>query len=420
MDPCVYFKNTTTALFSRLDAKVIQVDVPSLEASDCLKDYDLKDFPYLIYIEPSQVFKPYTGSLEPIEIFSTLDRIQRGPARYESIESLEKDLHEKFYTDGLILTQKQSEKSLKSLCSELMPFMPVAQSSFDLSTFGCRGPCVVIFRPEILQVKAGDKTWTALNGSPTAGQVAEAFYSGLVWMTPNSHVWLGKEKPLMTLYAKITGKGEPSTARYVISRYLSVAKDYFDIFTVAVGKIDDFQWILHDIGLGKHKSLLMFDDTEDMYYEFDLVSANFSVNTEKIKKFIEKFIAGEVKPFIISENLPQEPVQNGIKVLVGNTVKKELEEVKKDTILLVYAFYNQELESLIYFFEQIANRMKELQIFKIESHRNYVPASFMDHGTPAAFYIKPGYEPQLIKIDLENPEVTLKIIYKYFRSSRDL
>jgi hypothetical protein len=101
-------------------------------------------------------------------------------------------------------------------------------------------------------------------------------------------------------------------------------------------------------------------------------------------------------------------------------VKKELEEVKKDTILLVYAFYNQELESLIYFFEQIANRMKELQIFKIESHRNYVPASFMDHGTPAAFYIKPGYEPQLIKIDLENPEVTLKIIYKYFRSSRDL
>ena len=417
LEPCVFFTNTTNPYFKRLEGKVARIDVTTQEDAEHLREFELKDFPYLIYIRPGKNHLPYTGSLEPIEIFSALDRIQRGPQVYEDIESVNKDLAEKLYTDGLVLTYQQSNLNLIS--DELMPYFPIAISNFPLQDFDCSGPCVVVFPPLILQEKL-KPSWSAIKGQATLEQIVPKYYKDLVWMTPNSHVWLGKEKPLMTLYAKISGKSDPSNTKYVINRYIAVAKEYFDIFTVAIAKIEDFQWILQDIGLGKHKSLLMFDDTEDMYYEADLVSSNYSVNTGKIKNFIENFIAGQAKPYIISEEIPENKVQNGITVLVGKTVKQELEKLKKDSILLVYNFYTEGLEGVIYFFEELASRMKELKFYKIEAHRNYVPPVFTDHGYPIAFYIKQGYEPQPIKINLEDPDETIKIIFKYYKSSHDL
>ena len=417
MEPCVFFSNTTTPFLNRINGKVAKVNVASHEDASHLEEFDIKDFPYIIYISPQSKFKQYRGSLEPIEIFSTLDRIQKGLVEYNDIDSVYNDLETKLYSDGLVLLYKQND--LNDFIQELLPFFPIAECKFELGEeFNCGDECVVVFRPNILQAK-GKTSFSVIKGEEKEDKIVGEYYKGLVWLTPNNHVWLSKEKPLLTLYGKISGKSEPEHTRYVASRYYRVVKGYFDDFTVAIAKVDDFQWILADIGLGKHKSLLMFDNTEDMFYEFDLISSNYSVNTEKIQNFIENYKSKKLSPYIISEPLPDSPYENNLKVLVGSTVKSELASINTDSILLVYSLFYDQLKSLIYFFEQMASRLNELKFMKLEAHRNYVPPELIT-DYPAAFYMRPGFRPQPIKIDLEDPEKTLKIIAMYYRSSHDL
>jgi hypothetical protein len=417
MDPCVFFTNTTTPYLNRVNGKVAKVNVASQEDASHLEEFEIKDFPYIIYIKPHSKFKQYRGSLEPIEIFSTLDRIQKGLVEYNNIESVYNDLENKLYSDGLVLLYKQKE--IDEFIEELLPFFPIAECKFELGEeFNCGNECVVVFRPNILQDK-GKISYSVVKGKEKEDRIVGEYYKGLIWLTPNNHVWLSKEKPLLTLYGKISGKSEPEHTRYVASRYFRVVKHYFEEFTVAIAKIEDFQWILADIGLGKHKSLLMFDNTEDMFYEFDLISSNYSVNTEKIRNFIENYKSNKLTPYIISEPVPESPFENNIKILVGSTVKSELASINSDTVLLVYSLFYEELQSLIYFFEQMASRLNELKFMKLEAHRNYVPPELITEY-PAAFYLRPGYQPQPIKIDLEDPEKTLKIIAMYYRSSHDL
>ena len=172
--------------------------------------------------------------------------------------------------------------------------------------------------------------------------------------------------------------------------------------------------------MGKHKNLILIDNVANMFMLPNIINESNKVDTEKITAFVKDFTESKLEPYIISEEIPEKSYENNIKVLVGLNIEEELMNLKTDTVLLIYSRYSQDYSTVVFLFETISKKFENLSFAKIEGNRNAIPQLFKSETYPLAFYIKPGYKPQNITIDLEEPKNTLNEIYKYYRSSMDL
>ena len=69
-------------------------------------------------------------------------------------------------------------------------------------------------------------------------------------------------------------------------------------------------------------------------------------------------------------------------------------------------------------FESISKKFPKLEFAKILSNKNSIPVEYVSYNYPVAFYIKPGYQPQTIDINLEKPAKTLEQIGAFHQSSK--
>ena len=416
LDPCQYFDLTTKNYFGKFEFSVGKVDVRSKKDSEKVEEYGVKDFPSIIYYKNSDERIQYQGSLEPIEIYSTINRLFTGVKHYKNINEIETDLQNEYYVDGLILGINLNDWDKNA--EIVLPFIPVGYAeSLELQTKFKIESGIVVYKPFIFNT-TGSQQFTIFEGNQELEIVLDEYYKDIAWLTPNNHILLKKEKPLIVFYAKISPKENPTIAKYLIKRYFSAVSQYKDVFTVAVAKIDDFTWILDEIGLGSHKNIIMIDDTVNMYVLTDIISNADKVNTKKIEKFVKDFSDKKLEPYLISEPVPENQYENGLKKLVGSTFKQEIRNAKEDIVLLVYSLYDENYSVTVFLFESIAKKIQGPVYAKIEANRNFLPSEFVSYNYPVAFYIKPGYQPQNIPIHIESPTKTLEEVLKFYKGSK--
>jgi protein disulfide-isomerase A1 len=111
-------------------------------------------------------------------------------------------------------------------------------------------------------------------------------------------------------------------------------------------------------------------------------NADPKLEEESIKLFIEQFLAGELKPDLLSEDVPEDWDHKPVKVLVGKNFNQVVNSDKK-TLVMFYAPWCGHCKKLEPLWEQLAEKYedsKDVIIAKMDSTKNE-----LEHSKVKAF-----------------------------------
>ncbi|KAI4465847.1 protein disulfide isomerase [Holotrichia oblita] len=188
--------------------------------------------------------------------------------------------------------------------------------------------------------------------------------------------------PMVVAYYEIDYTHSPKLTNYWRNRILLVANKYRNI-TFAVSCKFEFENDLWKLGLNStaydHPFIIAIDTNEVFY----MMEANFSVDV--FGQFVEDFIAGQLKPYIKSEPLPEDN-DDAVKILVGKNFY-EIMHNDKDTFIQFYTPWCMVCLEFATTYEDLALEIGEdVVIAKMNVAANDYP-SFISIKSYPTFYL---------------------------------
>nr|ADD38808.1 Probable protein disulfide-isomerase ER-60 [Lepeophtheirus salmonis] len=203
------------------------------------------------------------------------------------------------------------------------------------------------------------------------------------------------KRPLINIITKVDYERDPKGTNYIRNRLLKVilakrsqvpnVQFVMTPLNEASNEIDQFS--LNTEKADKH--VVAFDDNDKKYKLTDEFSwSNFG-------KFIDQFVAGNLKEVIKSESEPTKTSEAVVKV-VGSNFKKLITDAEKDILLEFYAPWCGHCKQLMPKYEELANKLKDessVMIAAIDATANDYPSDFKIQGYPSIFWIPRGGKP---------------------------
>jgi len=142
--------------------------------------------------------------------------------------------------------------------------------------------------------------------------------------------------------------------------------------------------------------------------------SEMKLDEESIKKFIEQFLADELKPDLLSEEVPEDWDQKSVKTLVGKNFNEVVNNPEKTTLVMFYAPWCGHCKKLEPMWDELGEKYKDLKnvtIAKMDSTKNEI-----EHFKIRAFPTVKIFLKDVTKSKDYNGERTVDGIIKFIES----
>jgi len=119
-------------------------------------------------------------------------------------------------------------------------------------------------------------------------------------------------------------------------------------------------------------------------------------NKDPVTVFVNEFASGELKPHLKSDEVPEEPLDEGVRVVVGTNFESVVLDSKKDVLIELYAPWCGFCKRLAPIWSKLAIALKDssehLVIAKMDATTNDMPLSveYTVKGFPTILFFKAG------------------------------
>ncbi|XP_068230096.1 protein disulfide-isomerase A3 [Palaemon carinicauda] len=198
-------------------------------------------------------------------------------------------------------------------------------------------------------------------------------------------------QPLVVAYYNVDYVKNIKGTNYWRNRVLKVALKFADDFTFAVANKDDFQHELNEYGLdfvAGDKPVICARNAKSQKF---VMAEEFSMET--FEAFLGKLKAGELEPYLKSEEIPD---QTGpVKIAVGKNFDELVTNSDKDVLIEFYAPWCGHCKKLAPTYDELGEKMagESVDIVKMDATANDVPSSFNVQGFPTIFWKPKGGSP---------------------------
>jgi len=113
------------------------------------------------------------------------------------------------------------------------------------------------------------------------------------------------------------------------------------------------------------------------------------ITAENLKSFITDFSNNKLKPFFRSQEIPAEPFENNVRIVVANNFEEVVLDSTKDVLIEYYAPWCGHCQHLAPIYESLATRLKEnknLVIAKMDATANEVESVMIEGFPTIKFY----------------------------------
>ena len=172
---------------------------------------------------------------------------------------------------------------------------------------------------------------------------------------------------------------------------MDVAKHYKGRVSFSLSRVSDYEHELLHFGLIQEDSLHDPDlplvagwDKEGMKF---VMREEFSL--EAFKSWIEKFVDGELEPFLRSESVPEEKMEDGVKKVVARTWEEEVVSSENDTLIAFHAPWCQHCQMLMPVLTKLSLTLlaEEVDVVKYDAVANDIPRYFNVQGYPTIYLL---------------------------------
>lgn len=197
--------------------------------------------------------------------------------------------------------------------------------------------------------------------------------------------------PLVVAYYNVDYIKNAKGTNYWRNRVLKVALQFADDFKFAVANKDDFQHEINEYGLdfiSGDKPVICARNAKSQKF---VMKEEFSMET--FEAFLTKLKAGEIEPYLKSEEIPE---QTGpVTIAVGKNFDDVVTNSDKDVLIEFYAPWCGHCKKLAPTFDELGENMKDenVDIVKMDATANDVPSPFEVRGFPTIFWKPKGGSP---------------------------
>jgi len=121
------------------------------------------------------------------------------------------------------------------------------------------------------------------------------------------------------------------------------------------------------------------------------------MTAEDISAYVAKVDSGEIEPHLKSEEVPEEPQADAVKVVVGKNLEEQVFQADKDVVLEVYAPWCGHCKALEPEYTKFAEKIRDsglddmVMVAKLDGTLNDSPVDSIEwQGFPSLFYTKAG------------------------------
>ncbi len=369
------------------DPPVALVKVDCTEAGkDTCGRFEVRGYPTLKIFRSGELSQDYNGPREAAGITKYM-KAQVGPSSKElkTANDLEAFLDKAEVTIVSFLEAESDRETFAKVADKQREEATFGHFSGDKADAKRKGK-VILHRPKHLQTKMEDAE-VIFDGAVTKEALTKWIkrnYHGIVGHRTVDNVGDFKPPLVVALYDVDYVKNVKGT-NYWRNRVMKVAKKH-DKFNYAVSNKDDFMQEATEYGLSaiadEKPRIIVRGDGDKKY----VMEEEFSMDS--FEAFLVKLEAGEIEPYIKSEDVPEDN-SAPVKVAVAKNFEELVQKSEKDVLVEFYAPWCGHCKKLAPVFDELGEKManENVEIVKMDATANDVPSGFDVRGFPTLYWL---------------------------------
>lgn len=375
---------------TELKGKAQLVDLDATKEKDLATKYGIRGFPTLKLFSKGELISDYKGGRTKDALIKYIERAMLPSveecADAEAVTKFLKDNEGKSIVIGVSLDKlasefKKASMSLRDSMPDSIAFGSVTDPALvkDLASGDVAADSVLLLRDDrTSDTYTGDpdglEEWIKMGSLPTFGELSRE----------NAGMYTGLEKPMFILFQDPEKKDEDT-----YNTALEIAKEMRgENIVFAWVNFVELKAFAEHLGVAdKSPALAVYEFKSDTKYIFP-----HEFSKENLSSWLSSIIKGELQPTMKSEEVPEKN-DEPVKVVVGDSWEKIVEDDSKDVFIEQYAPWCGHCKKLAPILDELATKLsgvETLVIAKMDATKNDAPKAYKPKGYPTMHFFPAG------------------------------